>query len=188
MLATKGRPPQDAAASRRPISLIAPARISSNLRQELQMPPLRLPQSTLVAKASPPRRSKPFAKASVSSRLRTLLPPQKFQRPYFHSLPHSLQHAQNITPVFPARSALFLRSCAQERKSTPLFSCACARFRRYAGVAEPVLCCARLTTRRRAGSSRLATSGKRDSARMLHELLASNNQPSQEAPWKDDNF
>jgi hypothetical protein len=164
MFAAKDRPPQDAAVSSRPVTFTHPTRISSNLRRESQTPP------------------------SVFNRLPTLLPEQKFQHLYFHSLPHSLQYDQNVTPVFPTRSALFLRSCAQERKSTPLFSCACARFCRHVGVAKPVLCCARLTTRRRAGRSRLATSWKRDSARMLHQTLNSNNQPSQEAPWKDDNF
>src|ERR1700685_23113 len=112
MVATKDRPPQDSAASPRPGPLAAPARISSNLRQESQMPPFPL------------RRSKPVAKASVCSGLQTLLPAQKVQHLYFHSLPHSLQHEQNVTPAFPAHSALFLRSLARVQVSTLLFSCA----------------------------------------------------------------
>jgi hypothetical protein len=35
--------------------------------------------------------------------------------------------------AFPVTSALLVRSFAQERKSTPLLSCACARFCRYGG-------------------------------------------------------
>jgi hypothetical protein len=60
--------------------------------------------------------------------LRTLFPAQKVQAPYFQLLPHSLKSAQNITPPFTATYALFARSWAQERESTPLFSSACALF------------------------------------------------------------
>lgn len=72
----------------------------------------------------------------VFNRLRTLLPAQKLQHPYFHSVPHSLKLTANITPAFPATSPLFIRSLAQERKSTPLFSCACALFREKWGCHE----------------------------------------------------
>jgi hypothetical protein len=109
MFAAKDRPPEDAAVSSRPGALAAPARINSNLRQESQMPPF------------------------VFSKLRSLLPAQKFQRPYFHPLPHSLQQEQNLTPAFPIISALFVRSCAQERKLTHLFSDACALFGKTTG-------------------------------------------------------
>ena len=110
MFAAKDCLPYETAASRRPGTFAAPARIINNIRQNSQNRPC------------------------VFSRLRTLLSAQKFQSPYFHSLPHSLQQERNLTPAFPIASALFLRSCAQERKSTPLFSCACARFCRYVGV------------------------------------------------------
>src|SRR5579862_4699327 len=109
MFAAKGRPPQDAAVSSRPGTLACPARTSGNLRQESQ--------------------KRPF----VFSDLRTLPPAQKFQRPYFHSLPHSLQQEQKLTNVFSVTSEQFLRSSAQERKSTPLFSCACALFGKATG-------------------------------------------------------
>jgi hypothetical protein len=109
MFAAKDRRPQDAAVSSRPGTLAAAARFRNSFRQESQKRP------------------------SVFSELCTLLTTQKYQRPYFHSLAHSLQQEQILTPVFPITPALFLRSCAQERKSTPLFSCACARFCRYGG-------------------------------------------------------
>ena len=46
-------------------------------------------------------------------------------------------HAGKAAAAFvdtPPGPALFPRFVAKERKSTPLFSCACARFCRYAGV------------------------------------------------------
>src|SRR5271154_167732 len=56
-----------------------------------------------------------------------------------HRPSRQLQHSQlvtnsstqekKLTPAFPATSPLFVRSFAQERKSSPLLSCACARFR-----------------------------------------------------------
>jgi hypothetical protein len=111
MLGAKDRLPEDAAASPRRGAPAAPARINSNLRRESRKPPF------------------------VFSSLHTLLSAQKLQRPYFHSLPHSLQQERKLTPAFPITPGLFLRSLTQERKSTPLFSCACARFREYVGVA-----------------------------------------------------
>src|SRR6202044_457929 len=93
-----------------PAPLAASARISSNLRQESQMPPFPL------------RRTASLAKASVFSSLRALLPAQRSQHSYFHSLPHSLKNAQDITPAFSITPALFLRSCARVQYSTPLFS------------------------------------------------------------------
>src|ERR1700723_1983078 len=109
MFAAKDRPPQDAAFSSRAFTLAAPAPISSNLRQESQVPP------------------------RIFNGLRTLLPAQDFQHPYFHSLPHSLKNAQDITPAFPTTPALFLRSCARLQYSTPLFSSAHALFGKNTG-------------------------------------------------------
>jgi hypothetical protein len=65
---------------------------------------------------------------SVFSNLRTLFPAQNLQPSPFQSLPHSFVHHENTTLPFPVTSALFLRSFAQERKLTRLFSCACALF------------------------------------------------------------
>ncbi len=110
MFAAKESPPEDAAASCRPVTFAAPARIGSNLRQES-------------------RQGGPF----VFSRLRTLLRAQILQATYFQLLPHSSPQERKLTPAFSARSALFLRSSAQERKSTPLFSGACALFCRTTG-------------------------------------------------------
>jgi hypothetical protein len=110
MFAAKDRPQQGAAVSPRPLTVAFSARINGDLCQDSQKRP---------------------------SRSRTLLPAQNFQRPYFHPLPDSLQQEQNITPVFPITPALSLRSFAQERKSTPLVSCACARFCRWVGVIFP---------------------------------------------------
>jgi hypothetical protein len=109
MFTIKDRLPQDALASSGLGTLVAPPQISSNLGQK--------------------SKTRPF----VFSRLRTLLPAQKFQRPYFQSLPHSLKYAQNITPVFPITSTLFLRSCACVQVSTSLLSIACALFRKTTG-------------------------------------------------------
>src|SRR5579862_4553294 len=110
MFAAKDRPPEGAAVSSRPLTVAFSARINGDLCQDSQKRP---------------------------SRSRTLLPAQNFQRPYFHPLPDSLPQEQNITPVFPITPALSLRSFAQERKSTPLVSCACARFCRWVGVIFP---------------------------------------------------
>jgi hypothetical protein len=104
MFAAKDRQPNNAAVSSRPANLASPARISSNLRQDSQTPLLAF------------------------SRLRTLSPVQKFQRPYFHSLPHSFTHEKKITPAFSTTPALFLRSFARVQVSTLLFSCAHALF------------------------------------------------------------
>jgi hypothetical protein len=64
----------------------------------------------------------------VFNRVRTLL-----SAPYFQSLPHSLKHGQNISPVFPAPSAFFPCSFASVQVSTPLFSSACALFCKNTG-------------------------------------------------------
>lgn len=112
MCAAKDRPPRDAAASCRPVTFAAPARINSNLRQESQI--------------------RPF----IFNRLRTLLPEQKLQPAHFQLLTHSLMHAKNVTAAFPITSTLFLRSFAPERKSTPLVSCACALFWRNGGYLQ----------------------------------------------------
>src|SRR5580698_8277872 len=106
MSAAKDRPPHDAAASSRPWTLTAPVSTSSSsVRQESKIHPF------------------------VFNRLRTLCSSQILQLAYFQSPTHSLPHAQNITTAFTVTSTLFVRSLAQERKSTPLVSCACALFR-----------------------------------------------------------
>jgi hypothetical protein len=104
MFAAKDRLQHNAAASSRPVTLAAPARISDNLRRESQ--------------------NRPF----LFNRLRTLWPPQNPLAAYFQSPAPSLAHKQNITTAFPTTSALFVLSFAQERKSTPLLSSACAQF------------------------------------------------------------
>src|SRR5450759_2518302 len=108
MFAAKDRLPLGVAASCRPATFAAPARINShlNLRQHSE--------------------TRPF----VFSKLRTLLPAQNIQPPYFQQLAHSLKYAEDITPVFPSASALFVRSFAQVQYSTLLFSIACALFRK----------------------------------------------------------
>ncbi len=58
---------------------------------------------------------------------------QNLQHPYSQPLPHSLKNEQNITPMFPVISPLLVRSCAQERKLTTLFSCIPALFGRTTG-------------------------------------------------------
>ncbi len=72
----------------------------------------------------------------VLSSLRTFFPAVPPQTSRCHPLAHSLTHRKNITPAFPFTSALLFRSFAQERKLTPLFSCACARFCRKWGYRE----------------------------------------------------
>src|SRR5271154_2867323 len=109
MFAAKDCRQQNDAVARVSVNLTAPARITSSLRQESQTPPF------------------------VFSKLRTLLLAQKFQRPYFHSLPHSLKNERNITPAFTIAPALFLRSCASEPRTTPVFSSACALFHKTTG-------------------------------------------------------
>jgi hypothetical protein len=119
MFAAKDRPPQDAASPSHPGTFASPARF---------LPTSDCSSLNCGCPQAPRRRR-------VSS-LRTLLPAQNFQPTQFQSLPHSLQQEKNTTPAFPVTSELFLRSFAQERKSTPLFSCACAQFRRYVGGSE----------------------------------------------------
>jgi hypothetical protein len=67
------------------------------------------------------------------SELLTLLPAREFQAIHLQSLAHSLQYDQKISPVFPAPSALFLRSVASVQVSTALFSHACALFCKNTG-------------------------------------------------------
>ena len=116
MLVAKDRPPDDAAASCRPVTVALPSRINRNPRQYAEK------------------------RLFVSSGLRTLLSAQKFQPPYFQRLPHSLKVARSRTQAFPIASALFVRSFAQERKSTPLVSSTCALFCGNVGVGRTVIC------------------------------------------------
>jgi len=109
MFATKDRLPQGAAPSPHPVTLAAPNGISSNLRQEPQ--------------------TRPF----VFNKLRTPLWAQKLQPAHFQSPTHSFINAKNITAVFPITSPLFVRSSAQARKLSSLFSCIPARSRRKWG-------------------------------------------------------
>ena len=133
MFAAKDRALREAALSCRPVALAAPTRISTDFRQESQTPPLPLVIASPLLVASLRAVASPVAEAGVFSNLRTLLPAQNFQRLCFHSLPHSLNNAQNITPVFPIAPALFARSCARVQYSTLLFSCACALFGKTTG-------------------------------------------------------
>ena len=112
MFGAKDRPLQVAAISCRPASLAAPPRISRKFRQDSKM------------------------RLFFFNGLRTLLSALKLQAPYFHSLPHSLKFAQNVTPVFAVSSSLFLRSFARVRYSTLLFSSACTLFCEKVGVAR----------------------------------------------------
>jgi hypothetical protein len=75
------------------------------------------------------RRNAPF----VFNALRTLFLVPKLQPSSFQEVPHSLKQSQSVTGAFSFTSALLLRSWAQERKLTPLPSCACARFHRNGG-------------------------------------------------------
>ena len=72
----------------------------------------------------------------IFSNLRTLFPARNPQPSRFHALAHSLTQDKNLTLAFPVTSKLFLRSLAQERKSTPLLSRACARFCRNGGSGQ----------------------------------------------------
>jgi len=128
MFAAKDRPQQDPAVSSRVPTIVAPAQISSDLRQKSQMPLCPLAVVSPLAAARSLRRSEPPAKARVFSRLRTLFPAAKVQHPCFHPLPHSCHRGRNVTPVFPITPALFARSWASGQVSTPLLSCACALF------------------------------------------------------------
>jgi hypothetical protein len=65
--------------------------------------------------------------------LRTLFLTSKLQPSSYQEVPHCLKYSENVTGAFSFTSALLLRSWAQERKLTPLPSCACARFRRNGG-------------------------------------------------------
>jgi hypothetical protein len=70
------------------------------------------------------------------SSLRTPLPAQKRQPSCFQKHAHSSICCRNLTPAFPCTSTLFVLPFAKERKSTPLLSCACARFCGNGGCAE----------------------------------------------------
>ncbi len=129
MFATRDRPPCGAAASSRPATLAAPARISSNLRQESQIRPCLLAVASPLSVASLLAVARHPAVSSVFNRLRTLWPTRNLQPTYFQSPTHSLQRERKLTHLFTITSPLFVRSSAQERKSTPLVSCACALFR-----------------------------------------------------------
>jgi hypothetical protein len=63
-------------------------------------------------------------------------PPSLRQPLYSQSVPHSSTTAQILTLTFPVTSTPFVRSFAKERKSTPLFSCACALFCANVGVRQ----------------------------------------------------
>jgi hypothetical protein len=80
----------------------------------------------------PEREHRPF----VFVNLRTPLPAQKLQSSCFQKHAHSLTCFRNLTPAFSCTSTLLVLSCTKERKSTPLFSAACARFCGYGGYAE----------------------------------------------------
>jgi len=54
-------------------------------------------------------------------------------------LPPARRRRQANNLAFPVTSALLVRSLAKRRKSTPLFSCACARFCEKVGVARTSL-------------------------------------------------
>ena len=88
----------------------------------------------------------------IFNSLRTLPPAQKFQHHYFQSLPHALKNEQNITPTFLITSPLFVRSCAQVRKLTPLFSCIPALFGKTTGEGVGV--------RTKSNGAAIRTSGK----------------------------
>ena len=118
MFVAKDRPPHDAAASRRPDTLVALA-TNSDPGQHAEKRPCSL------------------TVAGVFNGLRALLPAQESQLPYYQPLPYSLQGAQNINRLFTVAYALLLRSFRKERKSTPVFSAACALFCRYTGVGRP---------------------------------------------------
>jgi hypothetical protein len=114
MLAAKDRSQQGPAPARRPVGSPQTLRPSTNFGDI--------------------RKNAPF----IFSTLRTLFLARKPQTSRLHPVAHSFASAKNITPAFPFTSALFLCSFAQERKSTPLLSFACARLCGYAGVcAEP---------------------------------------------------
>jgi hypothetical protein len=93
------------------------------------------PWSSQRNQESNSRQNAEFASFAFNS-LRTLFPAPKLQPSSFHGFPYSLTDGKNITHAFPVTSALFVRSSAQERKSTPLFSCIPARFCRYVGVSQ----------------------------------------------------
>jgi hypothetical protein len=121
------------AVARVAVKPIARAQNSTSLRQDSQIPSFPLATVGPFVAASPLRRSKLLAKASVFIRLRSLLSVQKLQHPYFHPLSHSLKKEQNATPVFPITPALFVRSWSNAHYSTLLFSSACALFRKTTG-------------------------------------------------------
>lgn len=72
---------------------------------------------------------------SVFNNLRTLFSARNLQPSRSQALAHSSAQGKKVTLAFPITSTLFLRSFAQERKSTPLFSAACTRFCRNGGCA-----------------------------------------------------
>jgi hypothetical protein len=76
---------QYAAVSHQPATFATPTRISSNLT----------------------RRQDPQTGPFVFSKLRALLPVQKFQTPCYQPFAHSLENAKTITPAFPLTSAFF---------------------------------------------------------------------------------
>jgi hypothetical protein len=66
--------------------------------------------------------------------------PDPLRQPlYLQSVAHSLTPVQILTPTFPSSCKLFVRSLAEDRKLTNLYSCGCALFCRTTreGVRPP---------------------------------------------------
>src|SRR5579862_9072182 len=97
---------------RRPALSSVPAHVSARFEQERETP------------------------SFILSSLRTLFLALKLQPLHFQQLARSFTHARNLTRAFPTTSALFVRSRAKERKSSPLFSCIPALFCRNGGVGQ----------------------------------------------------
>jgi hypothetical protein len=92
--------------------------------------PVRCPASSSAPAHTSPKFHQERGNASfVLNSLRTLFPARNLQPSHSHKLAHSFTHNKNVTAAFTITSPLFLRSFAQERKLTHLFSCIPALFR-----------------------------------------------------------
>jgi hypothetical protein len=99
--------------------------------------PVRCPASSSAPAHTSPKFHQERGNASfVLNSLRTLFPARNLQPSHSHKLAHSFTHNKNVTTAFTITSPLFLRSFAQERKLTHLFSCIPALFREKWGCAQ----------------------------------------------------
>jgi hypothetical protein len=167
MFAAKDRPRQDAAASSRPVTLAAPARISSKLRQDSQMRPFPLAVASSLAKESvfSTLRSGPTGAGCTCSPRNTGRNPNRMNT--------YEKCAANPCRMRTSRMIGLKVSCNEHlRKSRGGASVIVTQRRDQPRRARAKAAC----------SAMLASSSKADSVRMLHEPAGSNNQHTGRLP------